>query len=176
MGSKVTDPNLSTVRSIVGSEFTDMEIIRALHLAKNDVTAAINIIFDTQRVSPPKSTPRASNTQRVSPPQSTPRAVTPRAVTSASKNNANAENSKCSVESESKDWWFVGSVEVAGLSTCKGRSIKSGDKVIFKFPPKKVSISPSPGKGFGRAAASCSEIVRFSNEQDWEVILNCAKW
>jgi DNA repair protein RAD5 len=63
----------------------------------------------------------------------------------------------------------VGSGEVAGLSTCKGRSLKSGDKVIFKFPVKKVSVSPSPGKGFGRAA-SCSEIVRFSNEQDWEVI------
>ncbi|MCI61083.1 DNA/RNA helicase, partial [Trifolium medium] len=31
MGSKVTDPNLSTVRSIVGSEFSDMDIIRALH-------------------------------------------------------------------------------------------------------------------------------------------------
>jgi DNA repair protein RAD5 len=171
MGSKVTDHNLSTVRSIVGSEVTDMEIIRALHLAKNDVTASINIIFDTQRVSPPKSTPRASNTQRVSPPNST-----PRAVTATSKSNANAENTKCSVELESKDWWFVGSGEVAGLSTCKGRSIKSGEKVIFKFPAKKVSVSPSPGKGFGRAAATCSEIVRFSNEQDWEVILINAKW
>ncbi|RHN75397.1 putative DNA helicase chromatin remodeling SNF2 family [Medicago truncatula] len=171
MGSKVTDPNLSTVRSIVGSEFTDMEIIRALHLAKNDVTSAINIIFDTQRVSLPKSTPRASNTQRGSPPNSTPRAVVPGAVTATatSKSNANAENNKCSVELESKDWWFVGSGEVAGLSTCKGRNIKAGDKVIFKFPPKKVSVSPSPGKGFGRAAASCSEIVRFSNEQDWEI-------
>ncbi|CAK8535333.1 unnamed protein product [Lathyrus sativus] len=161
MGSKVSDDHLYTVRSIVGSEFTDMDIIRALHLAKNDVTAAINIIFDT---SIPKSQPtHAINKRRVSPPKST-----PPTVTSSSKRNADVENKKCSVESESVDWWFVGSGEVAGLSTCKGRSIKSGDAVIFKFPSKKVSVSPSPGKGFGRAAA-CSEIVRFSNEQDWEI-------
>ncbi|GAU35011.1 hypothetical protein TSUD_103340 [Trifolium subterraneum] len=166
MGSKVTDPNLSTVRSIVGSEFSDMDIIRALHMAKNDVTAAINIIFDTNT---PKFKPtRTINKQRVSPPKSSPRAVT----ASSKKSNADVENKKCSVVSESDselvDWWFVGSGEVAGLSTCKGRSLKSGDKVIFKFPTKKVSVSPSPGKGFGRAA-SCSEIVRFSNEQDWEI-------
>ncbi|XP_045804293.1 DNA repair protein RAD5A-like isoform X1 [Trifolium pratense] len=166
MGSKVTDPNLSTVRSIVGSEFSDMDIIRALHMAKNDVTAAINIIFDTNT---PKFKPtRIISKQQVSSPKSSPRAVT----TSSKKNNADVENKKCSVatelDSESVDWWFVGSGDVAGLSTCKGRSIKSGDKVIFKFPTKKVSVSPSPGKGFGRAA-SCSEIVRFSNEQDWEI-------
>lgn len=160
--SKVSDDHLYTVRSIVGSEFTDMDIIRALHMAKNDVTAAINIIFDT---STPKSQPtHAINKRRVSPPKST-----PPTVTSSSKRNADVENKKCSVKLDSIDWWFIGSGEVAGLSTCKGRTLKSGDAMIFKFPSKKVSVSPSPGKGFGRAAA-CSEIVRFSNEQDWEVI------
>ncbi|XP_065868143.1 DNA repair protein RAD5A isoform X2 [Euphorbia lathyris] len=47
MGNKVTDELLCTVRSIVGPEFSDMEIIRALHLSKYDATAAINVIFDT---------------------------------------------------------------------------------------------------------------------------------
>ncbi|XP_073221698.1 DNA repair protein RAD5A isoform X2 [Cicer arietinum] len=161
MGSKVTDHHLSTVRSIVGSEFTDMDIIRALHMAKNDVTAAINIIFDTNT---PKFKPtRTINTRRISPPKST-----SRAVKTSSNHIVDVENSNCSVKSDSDDWWFVGSGEVAGLSTCKGRSIKCGDAVVFKFPPKKLSASPSPGKGFGRAA-TCSEIVRFSNEQDWEI-------
>lgn len=65
----------------------------------------------------------------------------------------------------------MGSGEVAGLSTCKGRTVKCGDAVSFKFPTKTLSASPSPaGKGFGRAAATCSEIVRFSTEQAGEVM------
>uniref|UniRef100_A0A803QKU8 Uncharacterized protein n=1 Tax=Cannabis sativa TaxID=3483 RepID=A0A803QKU8_CANSA len=47
MGNKVTDELVSTVRSIVGSDYSDMDVIRALHMANNDLTAAINIIFDT---------------------------------------------------------------------------------------------------------------------------------
>lgn len=47
MGKKVTDELLSTVRSVVGLNYSDMDIIRALHMANNNVTAAINIIFDT---------------------------------------------------------------------------------------------------------------------------------
>ncbi|KAL6575778.1 hypothetical protein OROHE_000759 [Orobanche hederae] len=49
MGNKATEEIISTVRSIVGDEFSDMDIIRALHMANNDPTAAINIIFDTPR-------------------------------------------------------------------------------------------------------------------------------
>ncbi|XP_057826600.2 DNA repair protein RAD5A isoform X2 [Cryptomeria japonica] len=37
---------LEAMRAVLGAETSDMEMIRALHLAKNDVTAAINIIFD----------------------------------------------------------------------------------------------------------------------------------
>ncbi|XP_015873517.3 DNA repair protein RAD5A isoform X1 [Ziziphus jujuba] len=47
MGNTVTDELVSTVRSIIGSDYSDMDIIRALHMANNDATAAINIIFDT---------------------------------------------------------------------------------------------------------------------------------
>lgn len=49
MDKKVTDELLSTVRSVIGQNYSDMDIIRALHMAKNDVTAAINIIFDTPK-------------------------------------------------------------------------------------------------------------------------------
>lgn len=47
METKVTDELVSTVRTIVGSDYSDMDIARALHMAKNDANAAINIIFDT---------------------------------------------------------------------------------------------------------------------------------
>lgn len=43
---KVTPEQISVVRSVVGGDFPEMDIIRALHLANNDPTAAINIIFD----------------------------------------------------------------------------------------------------------------------------------
>ncbi|XP_020527312.1 putative SWI/SNF-related matrix-associated actin-dependent regulator of chromatin subfamily A member 3-like 2 isoform X1 [Amborella trichopoda] len=39
------------VRSVLGHGFSDMDIIRALHMANNDVTGAINIILDTPKFS-----------------------------------------------------------------------------------------------------------------------------
>ena len=178
MGSKVTvtDHHLSAVRSIVGSEFTDMDIIRALHMAKNDVTAAINIIFDTHTPTTAKPKPKPTRTNNCQPslnsaPPTTDTAT--RTVAVHSKNNgaaAGGGDSRCC----SDDWWFAGSGEMAGLSTSKGRTINSGDAVFFKFPAAKAaSASPSPGKGFGRgrpAAGTCSEIVRFSTEQAGEVM------
>lgn len=80
-------------------------------------------------------------------------------------------------DSIGSDWWHVGTSEVAGLSTCKGRRVKAGDEVIFTFPFKSKassSPSPSPGKGFGRgrqAAVACSEIVRFSTKDGGEVCM-----
>ncbi|XP_061345365.1 DNA repair protein RAD5A [Gastrolobium bilobum] len=170
MGSKVTvtDHHLSTVRSIVGSEFTDMDIIRALHMANNDVTAAINIIFDSTHTTKFKPTRTTTDT----PHQDSPLKSNPNTVIANSDHNCGGgENSdNCPVGSD--DWWFVGCGELTGLSTCKGRSIKSGEQVFFKFPIKRVSASPSPGKGFGRGrqgAATCSEIVRFSTQQAGEI-------
>ncbi|XP_027340515.1 DNA repair protein RAD5A isoform X1 [Abrus precatorius] len=168
MGSKVTDHHVSTVRSIVGSEFTDMDIIRALHMAKNDVTAAINIIFDTHS-SQKFKLPRNNNPQPqpVSPlkPKPTPHHT----VTVNSKHSAgDGDNDSSNCTSGSDDWWFVACGEMTGLSTCKGRTINSGDTVIFKFPKKALSASPSSGKGFGRSA-TCSEIVRFSTEHGGEI-------
>ncbi|MED6180629.1 DNA repair protein rad5a [Stylosanthes scabra] len=173
MGSKVTvtDQHLSTVRSIVGSEFTDMDIIRALHMAKNDVTAAINIIFDTHTptIVKPKPTPPTKNPEPLLNSFS-PMDTATRTVAARTKNNSAAvrggDDSSCSKASD--DWCFAGSGEMSGMSTCKGRTINSGDAVVFKFPAKSVSAGPSPGKVFGKGR-SCSEIVRFSTDQAGEI-------
>jgi len=138
-----------------------MEIIRALHMAKNDVNAAINIIFDT-RTAPRFNPTRPNNQSSVSPPKPSPSIpISTKPSFNEQRTNNNNDNN-----SDSDDWWFVSCGEVTGLSTCKGRTINSGETVLFKFPIKKLS-SPSPGRGFGRAA--CTEIIRFSTEQAGEV-------
>ncbi|KAG9144009.1 hypothetical protein Leryth_013897 [Lithospermum erythrorhizon] len=70
----------------------------------------------------------------------------------------------CGGESSSrgKEWWFVGSTDVLGMSTCKGRILKVGEQVNFYFPEKKnVLVSAKFGGGRGRQAAN-PDIVRFS--------------
>ncbi|MQL73028.1 hypothetical protein Taro_005364, partial [Colocasia esculenta] len=52
---KVTEDQIAVVRSVVGGALPDMDIIRALHVANNDPTAAINIIFDSPTPPPPPS-------------------------------------------------------------------------------------------------------------------------
>ena len=161
MGNKITDELLSTVRSIVDSGYSDMDIIRALHMANNDVTAAINIIFDTPSLKskPPPDFPTI------------PKIPTPEAANS--KPSAATSGDEVAVDdvARSGEWWLVGCGEVAGLSTSRGRRIKPGDEVDFTFP---VKVAPSPGKVFGRgrpAAAACSEIVRFSTKESGEVVI-----
>ncbi|XP_057990817.1 DNA repair protein RAD5A isoform X2 [Hevea brasiliensis] len=195
MGNKVTDELLSTVRSIVGCDFSDMDIIRALHLAKYDPTAAVNIIFDTPNFNS-KFKPQISKTPNPST-KSKPKHAPdkPKLVDKENGNrnlgdnlavscsgstegegegegDVNGENLTLS-DSAGSEWWYVGSGDVAGLSTCKGRKVKAGDEVLFTFPTKSNnSSSPSPGKVFGKgrqAAASCSEIVRFSTRDGGEV-------
>lgn len=194
MGKKATEEIISTVRSIVGGEFSDMDIIRALHLAKNDPTAAINIIFDTPRSFrkpdvPQKSEPSKSNLNAEQPPviESTVKQNASRLEDSdsAARSNGNLksrsgsdqfEGNGCTDSGKSEEmgseWWFVGSGEVTGLSTCKGRTLKPGDEVDFTFPAQKKLTAPSPGKiggGRGRQVATCSEIIRFSTSACGEV-------
>lgn len=161
---------LSTVRSIVGAEFSDMDIIRALHLANHDPTAAINIIFDTPNFKTPekKSTPTRPklliSKENVTPPLSE----------NCTVGNAVVEDSSENViRTEGSEWWFVGRGDVAGMSTCKGRKVRRGDEVVFAFPTKS-SNSKLPSKNFGRArqaVVACSEIVRFSTKSSGEVKL-----
>ncbi|CAN0900454.1 DNA repair protein RAD5A [Linum grandiflorum] len=194
MGSKVSDEMLTTVRSIVGSDFSDMDIIRALHLAKHDPTAAINIIFDTPNF----------NSKQLQSPRSPNLNPTPRRIpVSAKSRNAEKETgencnlvvdedatnpvgSDSGMGNEQKvrfsgsssyagsvgdEWWYLGDGVVAGLSTSKGRKVKAGDEVTFAFPVNRKSKS-SAAKGFGKGrsvAAACSEIVRFSTVNGGEI-------
>ncbi|KAK9279319.1 hypothetical protein L1049_012998 [Liquidambar formosana] len=194
MGNKVTDELLSTVRSIVGSDYSDMDIIRALHMANNDATAAINIIFDTPNFGKSEKSKTEKNPEmlnRNSSSESKPITVKSKRIGndngscslgSVSNGTSNPSNSgdgdvKCvenlsrCVGSVGSEWWFVECGEVAGLSTCKGRRVKAGDEVVFTFPLKNRPNSPSPGKilGRGRHGAACSEIVRFSTRDCGEI-------
>ncbi|XP_021278351.1 DNA repair protein RAD5A isoform X2 [Herrania umbratica] len=182
-GSKETEALIKTVQSIVGLEHSEMDIIRALHLAKNDANAAINIILDSplnlkprEKQPEPETRHSSSHTTSVS--------VKPKKTGKDCKNSSCSSNGNVTcgasiVEDEENvtvenDWWLVGSSEVPGLSTSKGRKVKAGDEVCFTFPLKRSSPSPAGpvGKGFGRgrlAAAACSEIVRFSTKNSGEI-------
>lgn len=200
MGNKVPEELVMMVRSIVGQDYSDMDIIRALHMAKNDATAAINIIFDTPKFvnedkpklrGNSKNSPPVSSADRKTKVTNMRRSVVESVATqnrvlgsgldvhcaddrpgnlSEHRSESGKDAGQCP-SSIGTDWWFVGSSEMAGLSTCKGRKVKSGDEAIFKFPSKNSSISPSPGKfpTKGRLPAACSEIVRFSVRDSGEV-------
>lgn len=179
MGTKVSDDMVSTVRSVVGSDYSDMDIRRALHMANLDPTAAINIIFDTPSFSKPdvpNPSPVGSNEEK--------RVENVIKSCRFGDSNASVAANHCVEEDESvnggeesvsgNEWWFVGCSELAGLSTCKGRKLKSGDELVFTFPHSKGSKSESttPGKRFGRGRPALrvgSDIVRFSTKDSGEV-------
>lgn len=60
MARQVSNQNITDMRAVVGSGPSEMDLIRALHLARNDVAAAINILFDTPKSSYLKPAPRAT--------------------------------------------------------------------------------------------------------------------
>ncbi|KAJ6808547.1 putative SWI/SNF-related matrix-associated actin-dependent regulator of chromatin subfamily A member 3-like 2 isoform X1 [Iris pallida] len=174
--SKLKDEQISIVRSVVGEDFSEMDIIRALHMAADDPSAAINIIFDTP--------PRKKNPNPLPPPPPPPPPPPGGGghddSTSSSRkpitDSDTATNSQLPKVADNDDWWLVGNSELAGLSTCKGRRIKAGDKVTFSFPPalgERNTKFPSKfqlsGRGRSGVAASCSEIVRFSMEEYGEI-------
>ena len=164
----MTAEQISVVRSVVGSGFSEMDVIRALHLANNDPTAAINIIFDA----PAQFQPTASYSNSASTPEEAPLLSTDR-VEEAPPRDSMAKRKRPEVDGDGKndDWWLVGGCEITGLSTCKGRRLKVGDSVTFSFPSPKAEGSPSTPKFpyRPRLLSSCSEIVRFSTHQSGEV-------
>ncbi|RVW54352.1 DNA repair protein RAD5A [Vitis vinifera] len=190
MGKKVTDELLSTVRSVIGLNYSDMDIIRALHMANNDVTAAINIIFDT----PNFGTKMGKNTETFRRNSSsvsgivvsdsyrnedeTKKCSLGNGTVVSDSNRNNNEAKKCSLGSNENDTPTPSNLvdnSFEASSRCSGsigrRRMKSGDEVFFTFPLKKSPNSPSPGKltGRGRQMGACSEIVRFSTKESGEV-------
>ncbi|CAN6806439.1 unnamed protein product [Brassica oleracea] len=179
MGTKVSADLLSSVRSVVGSDYSDMDIIRALHMANLDPTAAINIIFDTPSFSKPNDIAAAAAAAA----NPTPRAVNGgRRVEDGLKvcpfsegaNHHRVEEEVDESVSGDECWWFVGCSELSGLSTCKGRRLKAGDELLFTFPSSKAlkSETTTPGKRFGRgrpSARNVSDIVRFSTKDSGEI-------
>ncbi|KAI3886869.1 hypothetical protein MKX03_037179 [Papaver bracteatum] len=194
---KVTEELMMTVRSVIGEGFSDMDIIRALHMAKNDVTAAINIIFDVPDFSNnkdrvengkhrvengknPETSIRSSNEEF----RTTNVVVEPNLLETDGIGNPNLFPESSNVRDsrvgeklkfgDGSEWWLIGSTELAGLSTCKGRKLKVGEEVEFSFPFKKPNSpsSSSTSKVFGKgkqAASACSEIVRFSTKDSGEI-------
>lgn len=223
MGSiKANETILETMRAVLGSEASDMEIIRALHLAKNDITAAINIIFDTpgfkdrEKFNIKRTTPgcgaRVStngaqdsansshvptvgsdtcslgSTRGLDSQEQSGVAVAPENVHVLNSNQGGADDIKeCSAGrdftlpynvtavneySTGGDWWLLGSAEVTGFSTCKGRKLGAGEPIDFSFPRQTASATKGASKPWGRgrsSAAACSEIVRFSTRQSGEI-------
>lgn len=186
--NKVNEDLISTVRSIVGPEYSEMDIIRALHMANNDPTAAINIIFDAPSFkkselpkTPAKPNQNCSSDVKKSMSKSSIGRLSEGKVGDLGV-NSNGEcvrnEEKRENESEARrdiggesssrgeEWWFVGSAEILGMSTCKGRILKVGEEVNFGFPEKKnFSVTPVGKFGGGRgrqATNACSDIVRFS--------------
>ncbi|KAF8403208.1 hypothetical protein HHK36_011307 [Tetracentron sinense] len=194
MGNKVTDELIITVRSVIGGDFSDMDIIRALHMGNNDVTAAINIIFDSPNFGSTEKSESRKNPEVLNRnSNSGSRTVIVNSEQGVIENGDNAlgsdpdgsPNSNNQIDgdieptgavsqplnSTGSNWWFVGCSELAGLSTCKGRKLKPRDEVIFSFPFKNHSSSPSTSKsaGRGRPMTACSEIVRFSTKDSGEI-------
>ncbi|CAO2814655.1 unnamed protein product [Amaranthus hypochondriacus] len=184
MNSKITDDVIETIRSIVGQDYSQMDIIRALHMANNDATGAVNIILDTPNfISQSRQNPRINSRERVKVPASN--------LIMMEDNNENSkpngglyckdlaivsvqEKENGSIQSKfgGEEWLFVGYGEISAMSTSKGRKIKIGEEVDFAFPLKKKLTSPSTtGKVFGRGkqVGICSEIVRFSTKSGGEI-------
>lgn len=145
---------MATVRAVLGDGTPEMDIIRALHMAGDDPTRAINILLDFPHGPPPPPPPSPS-------PSPSPPAGKPTKPHPESTNGGGG----------GEHWWLVGSVEMAGLSTCKGRRVASGDAVTFSFPNSPVAAAAGGKSRSGRPAlVSCSsEIMRFSTPRHGEV-------
>ncbi|KAK9168442.1 hypothetical protein Syun_000582 [Stephania yunnanensis] len=180
MGSKVTDELIAIVRSVIGDDgYSNMDVIRALYMANNDVAAAINIIFDTPDFGK-KTRNSESNGLSSSYDGRAGGAIRERSKSADSNGEENLSPNDADADADADaseilgsvdgEWWLVGSAELAGMSTCKRKKLKAGERVILSFPSE-VSNSPSTTKfpGRGRPAAACSEIVRFSTKDAGEI-------
>ncbi|XP_006647325.3 DNA repair protein RAD5A isoform X2 [Oryza brachyantha] len=174
------EEQVATVRAVLGEGTPEMEIIRALHMAGGDPTRAINILLDSPPPPSPSPSPPAAKPAKT-PTESTPPAKTPAPSKAAEKPRSSVGRvapattpapEPANGGRHGEHWWLVGSVEMAGLSTCKGRRVASGDAVTFSFPNSPVAAAAAAGKSRpGRLplVSSSSEIMRFSTPRHGEV-------
>ncbi|KAM3239997.1 hypothetical protein ACQJBY_053591 [Aegilops geniculata] len=170
---------VAAVRAVLGEDTPEMDIIRALHMAGDDPTKTINILLDLHHnlppppspsPSPPPQPPPVQPTKPPSksiPPPKTPAQPKPPAAAAAGKPRP---KSNPAPTGGGEHWWLVGSAEMAGLSTCKGRRIAAGEPVTFSFPNSATAAASGKGRPGRFALASCtSEIMRFSTPTHGEV-------
>ncbi|CAN6272882.1 unnamed protein product [Urochloa humidicola] len=158
------------VRAVLGDGMPEMDIIRALHMAGDDPTKAINILLDFDHKPPPPPLPPTPSPPPGKPArtfaESTPPSKVPaRPKPTAEKPKAAPAPATSNGAGAGEHWWLVGSAEMAGLSTCKGRRIAPGDAVTFSFPN---TAAAAPAAGKSRPGRS-SEIMRFSTPSHGEV-------
>uniref|UniRef100_A0ACD5ZK51 Uncharacterized protein n=1 Tax=Avena sativa TaxID=4498 RepID=A0ACD5ZK51_AVESA len=156
------EEQVATVRAVLGEETPEMDIIRALHMAGDDPTKAINILLDFHhKLLPPPPPPQVKPTTEPIPPPKTP---------AQSKPAAEKPRPNPATTGGGEHWWLVGSAEMAGLSTCKGRRIAAGEPVSFSIPNSAAAAASGKGRPARFALASCtSEIMRFSTLRQGEV-------
>ncbi|KAL5212909.1 hypothetical protein ABZP36_023756 [Zizania latifolia] len=173
------EEQVATVRAVLGEGTPEMDIIRALHLAGDDPTRAINILLDFHHGPPPQRSPSPSPRPPAGKPTKTHTESTLPTKTPAQSKPV-AENPRPSLAptpmlkptngSGGEHWWLIGSVEMAGLSTCKGRRLASGDVVTFSFPNSAIVATAGKSRPGRPGLASCSsEIMRFSTPHHGEV-------
>ncbi|CAL4887581.1 unnamed protein product [Urochloa decumbens] len=166
---------VAMVRAVLGDGMPEMDIIRALHMAGDDPTKAINILLDfdhkppppppSPSPSPPPGKP-AKTLAESTPPSKSPARPKPR----AEKPKAAPAPAPATTNGAGEHWWLVGSAEMAGLSTCKGRRIAPGDAVTFSFPNTAAAAAAGKSRPGRSSLASCSsEIMRFSTPSHGEV-------
>nr|CAB3446745.1 unnamed protein product [Digitaria exilis] len=170
---------VAMVRAVLGDGLAEMDIIRALHMAGDDPTKAINILldFDHKPPTPPLlPSPSPSPSPPPGKPAKTLAGATPpskppaRPKPTAEKPKAAPAPAATNGDSTGEHWWLVGSAVIAGLSTCKGRRIAPGDAVIFSFPNTAAAAVPGKNRPGRSSIASCSsEIMRFSTPNHGEV-------
>ena len=165
------EEQVATVRAVLGEETPEMDIIRALHMAGDDPTKAINILLDFHHKPPPPSPspspppvkPAAESTPPPpkTPAQPKPPAEKPRSSPATTGGGGGGRDR----------WWLVGSAEMAGLSTCKGRRVAAGEPVSFSIPNSAAAAASGKGRPgrFYPSSGAPSEIIRFSTPQQGEV-------
>ncbi|KAK3154235.1 hypothetical protein QOZ80_2BG0188000 [Eleusine coracana subsp. coracana] len=165
---KEREEQLAMVRAVLGEGTTEMDIIRALHMAGDDPTKAINILLDFDNRPPPPPSPSpppakpAKTLTESTPPSKAPTQPKPTAE--------KPKPAPAPTNGGGEHWWLVGSAEMAGLSTCKGRRIAPGDTVTFSFPTAAAATAAAKSRPGRFALASCSsEIMRFATPNHGEV-------